>query len=481
MSQTVICESIKLEYQCTSGETILIYETQHMTSDLTKQFCSRNNGTLLNLDDTTLIEPYFSSCVAKCITIQLDNGQLLIKHVVDCYAKTASPICKVPAPVTSSSYRLCDKKDDWVPYNNSYFCMSNQLLSYTNAISHCNKVNSELGEFTTAADSILLGLLGRKNQFSLTTNHDFWARVMGRRASLTNPLIPPKTTILHSTGVSAYSGSLIVASAPTHIGPPGVASVPVPQLQVRPPVMATRLVAQSNVGLANISPTRVAPLTMTSPTPIIPSVVSTLTRYRSVPSTGMSSTLSRIATVSSSNGTTDVIGPIWTTIGQSEYIVVRKGTDYASAFECCQRMYDATLIEFMDPIGYFKVFSDLRITEDSYWIVAQTNTTASVNRCVVFHGNNRTMSTLPCGDKLFSVCKRSIYGNDTDQPLHHPQFIQLLKEMTVVKSETVVNKRKLISAEDHRTSAKTTGSLGIVFMCVLISVMVLMDLSHLKK
>lgn len=73
-------------------------------------------------------------------------------------------------------------------------------------------------------------------------------------------------------------------------------------------------------------------------------------------------------------------------------------------------------------------------------------------------------------------------GNTTSPPLTIEERIEILKkELTIDKTQTSMNKRKLISVSDNRTSARGLGVFGLSILILVPICIVLMDLTSISR
>lgn len=112
----------------------------------------------------------------------------------------------------------------------------------------------------------------------------------------------------------------------------------------------------------------------------------------------------------------------------------------------------------------------------------QGSTTSPAAKCVSYHKQTSTLSQSECPMKFYSVCSRSVFGNNITKIMADPVFKRRLKELIVDKSETSVNKRKLVSVnDDKRPSAKAVGSLSVLVLCITIALLLLVDLTKVGR
>ncbi|XP_052799384.1 uncharacterized protein DDB_G0271670-like [Mya arenaria] len=81
----------------------------------------------------------------------------------------------------------------------------------------------------------------------------------------------------------------------------------------------------------------------------------------------------------------------------------------------------------------------------------------------------------PCSCKQYWLIRNLTSTNKTTDQVGL-ELEQSLKEMTVKRTETIIAKRKLVSVEDQRTSARVVGTVGMAFFIAVISLLVLSDL-----
>lgn len=62
--------------------------------------------------------------------------------------------------------------------------------------------------------------------------------------------------------------------------------------------------------------------------------------------------------------------------------------------------------------------------------------------------------------------------------LNDSEFVQILKDLTIDPDELSSKKRKVISAKDSRASSTGIGAVGIVFIALIFSILVLFDLTR---
>lgn len=91
------------------------------------------------------------------------------------------------------------------------------------------------------------------------------------------------------------------------------------------------------------------------------------------------------------------------------------------------------------------------------------------------------ISVLGTTSKILCECPCSIVTNVTDSELTIEEKVEKLKkELTVDKQNTSAHRRSKISVADHRVSATSIGSLGVVILSVIVGSICLMDLTNVR-
>lgn len=91
------------------------------------------------------------------------------------------------------------------------------------------------------------------------------------------------------------------------------------------------------------------------------------------------------------------------------------------------------------------------------------------------------ISVLGTTSKILCECPCSSATNVTDSELTIEEKVEKLKkELTVDKQNTSAHRRSKISVADHRVSATSIGSLGVVILSVIVGSICLMDLTNVR-
>ncbi|XP_053377465.1 uncharacterized protein LOC123528926 [Mercenaria mercenaria] len=171
----------------------------------------------------------------------------------------------------------------------------------------------------------------------------------------------------------------------------------------------------------------------------------------------------------------------WIKIDAHECYVNHDVNNYTSAEKYCKRTLNASLMTFVSSIQYFQVLSQLNLSDGSYWIGANNNNNIyKPIECLSYHRYSNTMSISNCTRGMFSVCSR--YINNVTEILESAAFRLLLKDMTVNKTDTSVNKRKRISMNtDHRWSVQAAGGISLFVICLTVTLPLMIDFTRLAR
>lgn len=91
------------------------------------------------------------------------------------------------------------------------------------------------------------------------------------------------------------------------------------------------------------------------------------------------------------------------------------------------------------------------------------------------------ISVLGTTSNILCECPCSSATNVTDSELTIEEKVEKLKkELTVDKQNTSAHRRSKISVADHRVSATSIGSLGVVILSVIVGSICLMDLTNVR-
>ncbi|XP_060568305.1 uncharacterized protein LOC132726911 [Ruditapes philippinarum] len=134
----------------------------------------------------------------------------------------------------------------------------------------------------------------------------------------------------------------------------------------------------------------------------------------------------------------------------------------------------------LSPVRYIQILSRLNLRDGKYWIKAHDNA-LSAQGCLTYDSLKRSLSQSNCSRALYSVCSRSVFGNNDTDILENAVFKQMLKDMTLDRTNTAVSRRHRMSINnDHRWSVRATGVIGLLIIGVVMGLMVLSDLTKLS-
>ncbi|XP_052213425.1 uncharacterized protein LOC127832165 [Dreissena polymorpha] len=168
----------------------------------------------------------------------------------------------------------------------------------------------------------------------------------------------------------------------------------------------------------------------------------------------------------------------WIRENLNEYFVNYNNLTITDARAVC-KMSNATLVAFMDAYQYFKLSDRLQLDAAGYWV--DDAMPANDSACLKLNTAEGSLQSRDCCELAYSICNRFAFQNNISQVLERPEFVEMIREMTVVKNTTSNALRKLTSAEDKRTLAKVSGTVAICMMAGIFLTVFLNDFSRILR
>ncbi|XP_052217429.1 mucin-5AC-like isoform X2 [Dreissena polymorpha] len=168
----------------------------------------------------------------------------------------------------------------------------------------------------------------------------------------------------------------------------------------------------------------------------------------------------------------------WIRDNLNEYFVNYNNLTLSKARAFC-KMSNATLVAFLDAYQYFKLTDRLQLEAAGYWIDDAMPVDNST--CLKLNTSEGSLQSRDCSELAYSICNRFAFQNNISQVLERPEFVEMIRGMTVVKNSTSMATRKLTSAEDKRTVAKVGGTVAICIMAGTFLIIFLSDCSRILK
>ncbi|XP_052212064.1 uncharacterized protein LOC127831113 [Dreissena polymorpha] len=187
-----------------------------------------------------------------------------------------------------------------------------------------------------------------------------------------------------------------------------------------------------------------------------------------------------ITTTESLSGSTlpDFNQSTWILDNLNEYFVSYYKSTLPEARAFCKTL-NATLVAFRDVAQYLKLSGRIQLHAAEYWVDDAMPVDNST--CLKLNAAEGSLQSRDCSELAYSICNRFAFQNNISQVLERPEFVEMIREMTVVKNTTSMTVRKLKSAEDKRTVAKVSGTVAISMMAGTFLIIFLSDFSRILR
>ncbi|XP_052218985.1 uncharacterized protein LOC127836406 [Dreissena polymorpha] len=168
----------------------------------------------------------------------------------------------------------------------------------------------------------------------------------------------------------------------------------------------------------------------------------------------------------------------WILDNLNEYFVSYYKSTLFQARAFCKTL-NATLVAFRDVAQYLKLSGRIQLHAAEYWVDDAMPVNNST--CLKLNTFKGILQSRDCSELAYSICNRFAFQYNISQVLERPAFVQMIREMTVVKNSTSMAARKLTSAEDKRTVAKVSGTVAICMMAGTFFIIFLSDFSRILR